>query len=90
MYRIIRTDDFERAMEKLPGSIRLLCETQITLMGSDWRDSRLHIKKLREQGGMYSFRITRHYRALFYFDKNDNVIVFDVDHRKDAYRKIRR
>ena len=90
MHRVVRTDDFERAFSTLPKYVRELCDAQIAILESDWRDPRLHIKKLREQGGVYSFRITRNYRAQFYFDINDNIIAFDADHRKDSYRKLRR
>ncbi|MBI2612715.1 hypothetical protein HYW59_02795 [Candidatus Kaiserbacteria bacterium] len=90
MHLVIRTGDFKRAIEKLPAHIRKLCDEQLLILGSNWRDSRLHIKKLREFDGAYSFRITRNYRGQFYFDVHDNIIVFDADHRKDSYRKRRR
>jgi mRNA-degrading endonuclease RelE of RelBE toxin-antitoxin system len=84
---IIRTADFERSLQKLPVRIRVQCEHQFALFQSDQRDSRLHIKKLHEpHKGIYSFRVTREYRALFYFDIAGRVIVFDVDNRKDVYR----
>ncbi|MEK7068768.1 MAG: hypothetical protein AAB947_00105 [Patescibacteria group bacterium] len=84
---IIRTDDFERALAKLPAQIREQCEAQVVILKNDWRDTRLHIKKLREPyKGIYSFRIMRGYRALFYFDTASNIIIFDADHRKDIYR----
>lgn len=89
MHFVFLTDDFKRAVEKLPARIRAFCGEQVVILGSDWRDPRLHIKKLREQGGVYSFRITRNYRAQFYFDVDDSIIVFDADHRKDSYRKRR-
>ena len=90
MYRIVRFSSFERALDRLPKYIRESCDAQIAILEENWRDSRLHLKKLREQGGIYAFRITRNYRGQFYFDINDNIIVFDVDHRKDSYRKLRR
>ncbi|OGG58801.1 hypothetical protein A2765_05275 [Candidatus Kaiserbacteria bacterium RIFCSPHIGHO2_01_FULL_56_24] len=90
MHNVIRLDSFERALNKLPKRIRESCNEQLVRLELDWRDSRLHIKKLREQSGMYSFRITRNYRGQFYFDVDDNIIIFDVDHRKDSYRKLRR
>ena len=90
MHLVVRADDFKRAIKKLPARILGLCEEQLLILEADWRDSRLHIKKLRERDGVYSFRITRNYRAQFYFDVNENIIVFDADHRKDAYRKRRR
>ena len=89
MHFVFQTDDFKRAVEKLPVRIRTFCDEQVAILESDWHDPRLHIKKLREQGGVYSFRITRNYRAQFYFDVDDRIIIFDADHRKDVYRKRR-
>jgi mRNA-degrading endonuclease RelE of RelBE toxin-antitoxin system len=85
--RVIRTADFERALKRLPGRIRLLCEKQIGILIQDWRDSRLHLKKLREPyEGAFSFRVTRNYRGFFYFSMTNDVVIFDIDDRKDAYR----
>lgn len=84
---VIRPDDFERALAKLPAQIREQCEVQIVILKNDWRDTRLHIKKLKAPyKGINSFRIMRGYRALFYFDTANNIIIFDTDHRKDIYR----
>lgn len=85
--RVLRTPDFERALHKLPARTRSLCEKQLAILAADWRDPRLHLKKLRvPYEGIYSFRITRTYRGLFYFAIEDSIIVFDADHRKDVYR----
>jgi len=84
---VIRLDNFERALKKLPRDAQLHTETQINRMEEDPRDSRLHIKKLGEPyKNIFSFRITRNYRVLFYFDTKNNIILFDVDNRKDVYR----
>ena len=84
---VIRLDSFERLLKSLPSDIQERTEEQIVLLKSDPRDPRLHIKKLRKPlDGTYSFRITRNYRALFYFDTENNIIIFDADNRKDVYR----
>lgn len=84
---VIRLDSFERSIKSLPPDIQERVEEQIVFLKSDLRDPRLHIKKLRKPlDGVYSFRITRNYRALFYFDKENNIIIFDADNRKDIYR----
>lgn len=71
----------------MPSDIVELCEEQLTILERDTRDPRLHVKKLRPPyDDALSFRITRNYRALFYFSANDRIVVFDIDHRKDAYR----
>ena len=83
---IIKTDSFDRAFKKLPKEIRRLCLVQETRFGDNWRDSRLHIKKVRSLVFAFSFRITRNYRVFFYFKNNLTAVFFDVDHRKDAYK----
>lgn len=84
--RVIRTAEFERSLRTLPAAMRRLFEVQERRLRDNWRDSRLHLKKLREIGGVFSFRITRSYRALFYFNRNGDIILFDIDDRKDIYR----
>ena len=83
---IIRTDDFERAFARLPAEIRELCVIQLHRFSKDQSDPRLHIKKVRSLRDVFSLRITRRYRAFFYFQNNKTAIFFDIDHRKDIYR----
>jgi len=84
---VIRLDSFERSLKSLPSDVQRRAEEQIVFLRSDPRDPRLHIKKLRKPlDSAYSFRITRSYRALFYFDTENNIIIFDADNRKDVYR----
>ena len=83
---IIETDDFDRAFKKLPKNTQRLYSIQRNRFQENWRDSRLHIKKVESLPLALSFRITRHYRVLFYFQNDKTVIFFDIDHRKDIYR----
>lgn len=64
---VIRTDDFERSFAKLPLKIQRLYVIQEQHFKNNWRDPRLHIKKVRGLSRAFSFRITRRYRVLFYF-----------------------
>ncbi|MEK7629321.1 MAG: hypothetical protein AAB394_02235 [Patescibacteria group bacterium] len=84
--RIIQTDDFKRAFKKLPQAIQRLYQIQEDFFLTDWRSPRLHIKKNKTLKHVFSFRITRNYRVLFYFHTTDTAIFFDIDHRKDIYR----
>ena len=84
--RIIQTAEFERSLQKLPANIQRLCAAQTEHLLHDRRDARLHIKKLRGLAEVYSFRVTRSYRALFYFDRTGDIILFEIDDRKDVYR----
>lgn len=82
---IVKTGDFERSFEKLPKEIQRLYQVQEKRFETDWHDPRLHIKKVRTLTFALSFRITRNYRVLFYFQSKERAIFFYVDHRKDVY-----
>ncbi len=84
--RIIHADSFTRELAVLPKEIRRLFTVQEERLRENWRDPRLHIKKVRSLKYASSFRITRRYRVFFYFQDEETVVFFDVDHRKDAYR----
>jgi mRNA-degrading endonuclease RelE of RelBE toxin-antitoxin system len=85
--RVIRLDDFERALKRLPAETVARCEVQLTILEENCQDVRLHTKKLRGTSvEIFSFRIGRNYRGLFYFDNDDNIVVFDIGNRKDIYR----
>ncbi len=84
MISIGQTDDFKKKLEKLPKSIIRLYDKQKNIFELNWLDSRLHTKKLVGLNG-YSFRITRNYRVLFYFQDDKRVIFVDIGHRKDIY-----
>jgi len=84
---IIKTGDFVRAFVKLPREIQKLYRTQEARFQKDWRDPRLHVKKVKDLPLALSFRITRRYRVFFYFKDAETAVFFDVDHRKDIYRK---
>ena len=82
---VYETDDFERVFNKLPSNIRRLFQKQKVIFKSSWLDPRLHTKSNKELPGVYSFRITRRYRVLFYF-KDGAAIFFIIGHRKEIYR----
>ena len=89
---IIGTDDFKKDLKNLPSEIKRLYQRQKAIFKENWFDPRLHTKRIRELRirelpGVYSFRITRRYRVLFYF-RNGEAIFFKIGHRKEIYRKI--
>ena len=84
--RIVKTADFAKQLVKLPLEIRRAFSRQEKIFVADSRDSRLHLKKLNTSDEIFSFRITRNYRCLFYFYQDEVVIFFAIDHRKDVYR----
>ena len=84
---IIETEDFKKDLKNLPSEIKRLYQRQKAIFKENWFDPRLHTKRIRELPGVYSFRITRRYRVLFYF-RNGEAIFFKIGHRKEIYRKI--
>ncbi len=84
--QVVKTAEFEKAFNKLPANIKRLCRLQEACLSINWRDPRLHLKKLDLPDAIYSFRVTRSYRALFYFDVHRDIILFNIDDRKDIYR----
>lgn len=83
---IRETDDFLKELKGLSPEIKGLFEKQKSLFNKNWLDLRLHTKRIKEMPGVYSFRITRRYRALFYFKDVDEAVFFSIGHRKDIYR----
>jgi len=83
---IIEITDFKKELEDLPAKIIKLYQKQKKLFNINWLDSRLHVKRIKEFAGVYSFRITRRYRVLFYF-KDSGAVFFKIGHRKDVYEE---
>jgi mRNA-degrading endonuclease RelE of RelBE toxin-antitoxin system len=83
---IIKTGDFSRVLNDLPQDIQHLYTIQGKRFKENWRDARLHVKKVRTLPSAMSFRITRRYRVFFYFQNTETAIFFEIDHRKDIYR----
>ena len=81
---IAKTKNFLSQFARLPNSIKVIYEKQEVVFLANWFDERLHVKKLKELKGIFSFRVTRRYRVLFYF-QNREAIFFSIDHRKDIY-----
>jgi len=81
---IAKTKNFLNQFARLPNEIKEIYEIQGGIFSVNWFDSRLHIKRLKELKGVFSFRVTRKYRVLFYL-KNKEAVFFSIDHRKDVY-----
>ena len=84
--KIIQTDDFEKSLQKLPAGIIRLYQIQKSRFQINWRDPRLHLKKVKTLPFAFSMRVTRSYRAFFYFQNQTTAVFFEIDHRKDIYR----
>ena len=88
LMQIIKTPDFQEQLETLPKHFQRFFSRQEKIFLENTRDPRLHLKKLNVADSIFSFRVTRSYRCLFYFHKPEIVIFFTIDHRKDVYRQL--
>ncbi|MDP1688933.1 MAG: type II toxin-antitoxin system RelE/ParE family toxin [bacterium] len=84
--KVVYADEFSKQFKKLPLEAQRIFYKQEKLFKVNWRDSRLHIKKLREHELSFSFRITRRYRVLFIFISEDLALFATIGHRKDIYK----
>jgi mRNA-degrading endonuclease RelE of RelBE toxin-antitoxin system len=80
------SSECEKMCKKLPSDIVSLFTQQKEVLRISTKDPRLHIKKLKGEDDVYSFRITRAYRALFFFQSGSVIIIFAIGHRKDVYK----
>lgn len=87
MTKIIEKESMKKSLDDLPARIQKKYTTQKERLKEDRRDPRLHTKKLKDLPGVYSFRITRSYRGLFYFHSQEVIVIFAIGHRKDIYDK---
>ena len=83
---IIYADEFRKGFRRLPSAIQRLYQKQEMIFKKDWKDARLHSKKLIDHPFPFSFRITRNYRVLFSFVDQDTTLFGTIGHRRDAYR----
>jgi len=81
---IRKTEDFIKDFQGLPLGIKRIYRKQESIFRVNWLDPRLHTKRIKELKGVYSLRITRRYRVLFYFS-GEEAVFFSVGHRKDIY-----
>lgn len=84
---VIEASSFSKAYDLLPTTIQTSYQHQKRVFETNWRDTRLHVKKLLGLDDVYSFRVTRGYRVLFYFQGDRIVVFFMIAHRKDAYKR---
>lgn len=84
--KIVYSYSFSKEFALLPKGIQTLFKKQELIFKNNWKDSRLKVKKLKEQGFTFSFRVTRVYRVLFIFVKADTALFVTIAHRKDIYK----
>jgi len=83
---IVYAEEFRKQFHKLPSPIQKQFKIQEKRFKTDWRDSRLHCKKLKGSSTAFSFRVTRSWRVLFAFVDAETTLFATIGHRKDVYR----
>ena len=87
MHEIYFSEHFKKSLKKIPYDIIESTEEIIGIMSNNYNHSKLHTKKLQGNNILYSCRVTRDYRLLFYFEKSI-IIIHTLKHRKDVYKNI--
>lgn len=85
--KIIYPEEFWKQFRKLPPDTQRLYRRQEARFRNNWRDPRLHIRKLIDHPYPFSFRITRNYRVLFTFIETGTVLFATIGHRRESYRR---
>ena len=85
--KVMYAGEFRKCFSLLPPEIQRLYRQQEAHFKINWRDPRLHVKKLKDYSYPFSFRITRRYRVLFSFIDADVVLFGTIGHRRDSYRR---
>jgi addiction module RelE/StbE family toxin len=81
------SDQFFDQSKRLPGSIQNKLARLLELLAKDPFHPLLHSKKLSGNlNQSYSFRITRDWRVIFYFENPETIKLLKVGNRKDIYR----
>lgn len=84
---VILERNFLKSAKRLPENVKLKLAKLVEIIAIDPHHPLLHTKKLSgELIGFLSFRITRDWRVIFYFDGAGMIHLLDVSHRKDIYQ----
>lgn len=89
MYKVTFTKTFVSHFKKLPRSVQIKADSLASFLAVDFRDTRLHTKKLHGNNDWFSFRVGRDYRVVFMFEDGETIKLLDVRHRKDIYKSIK-
>ena len=83
--------DFLKDARTLPASYQKKLAECIEILREDIFDPRLHTKLLSAPlQGVFSFRITRDYRAGFKFRASHVIMLLAVDRRDAIYKRLKR
>lgn len=87
MLVVFSSDRFLKTAAKLPANQQEKLADLLETLRKNPFDPQLHTKHLTGKlSGLYSFRITRDWRVIFRFLSPQEILLVNVDHRKDVYR----
>ena len=85
--RIIYSRAFIKSAKKLPLPIKKKLAPLLEGIVENPFAPNLHTKPLAGKlAGLYSLRITRDWRVVFYFKSKENIVLVDTSHRSDIYK----
>ena len=85
--RLVYSEKFFNESKKLPEPIQNKLARLLEFLASNPFHPLLHTKKLSGNlNQSYSFRITRDWRVIFYFEDKETIKLLKVGNRKDIYR----
>lgn len=62
--KILYSPQFHKKFHQFPAAVQSLYRKQEKIFLENWKDSRLHVKKLKGYPYGFSFRITRKHRVI--------------------------
>lgn len=84
---IVYAEEFIKQLHRLPPPVQRFYRQQESRFRQNWRDPRLHTKRLTNHPLPFSFRITRSYRVIFILVDAETALFATIGHRKDVYRR---
>ncbi len=88
MLKILFTKKSLKSLKKLPRNIQIKADNLVYILSINFFDKKLKTKKLNTIYALFSFRITKDYRAIFEFADIKTIKILDIKHRKDIYKKL--
>ncbi|MEW6040519.1 MAG: type II toxin-antitoxin system RelE/ParE family toxin [Elusimicrobiota bacterium] len=83
-YKLLYSPEAKGSIENLPGNLKNIAERIMTNISANPFNGTKLLGKLT---GLYSVRVTRRYRAIYYINtSSQTVFIVDVIHRKESYR----
>lgn len=89
MPKVLESERFSKTSPKLPKAQQEKLAILLELLKHDPNNFLLHTKRLTGvMSNRYSFRITRDWRVVFEYQNESTILLLNVAHRNDVYRKI--